>query len=131
MLGPVGTVLTLALLALCAGELFIRIRSLDHQAHSSSHGNTETRIMEPSARLSPTGELVGFMATSRLLEQWRFSEEELSCGDPHCRLAAVQLRALILDELSRRDPAGVQRWVMEDGVGLPPRHLENGREEAT
>jgi hypothetical protein len=71
------------------------------------------------------------MATSRLLEQWHSSEEGLYCGDPHRRLAAVQLRALVLDELSRRDPAGVERWVMEDGVGLPPRHVENGREEAT
>ena len=129
MLGAVGTVLTLALLALCAGEIFIRIR--DHQAHSSTHGGTERGIMERSVSLSPTGELVGSMATSRLLEQWHTSEEELYCGDPYRRLAAVQLRALILDELSRRDPAGVERWVMEDGVGLPPRHVENGREEAT
>jgi hypothetical protein len=131
MLGAVGTVLTLALLALCAGELFIRMWSLEHQAQSSSHGDTETRIMEPSVSLSPTGELAGFMATSRLLEQWQSSEEELYGGDPHRRLAAVQLRALILDELSRRDPARIERWVIEDGEGLPPRHLDNGRGEAT
>jgi hypothetical protein len=131
MLGAVGRGLTLALLALCAGEITIRIRSWDHQAHLSTQGGTDMGTMAPSVGLSPTGELMGSMVTSRLLEQWHSSEEELYGGDPHRRLAAVQLRALLLDELSRRDPAGIERWVMDDGVGPPPQDLENGREEAT
>jgi hypothetical protein len=30
---------------------------------------------------------------------------------------------LLLEEMSRRDPAGIERWLQEGAGGLPDRHI--------
>jgi hypothetical protein len=58
-----------------------------------------------------------------LLREWRASALRLGPDvDPGTRAAAVELRALLIDELSRRDPAGVERWLRAGGSDPDP-HL--------
>lgn len=61
-----------------------------------------------------------------LLEQWRQAAPEIGPdADPEVRIAAAELRSLLLDELSRRDPAGVEQW-LHAGAGDPGRYLRPG-----
>jgi hypothetical protein len=67
--------------------------------------------------------VVASLPTDRLLSAWGTTEEVLrwrpAAGD---RAAAVALRAALLDELARRDPEGVERW-LRVGDGPPDRHI--------
>ena len=58
-------------------------------------------------------ELVTVLPTARLLDEWRATEELLR--RPGQRAVAAELRALLLDELARRDSAAVGRWLAEGG----------------
>jgi hypothetical protein len=58
-----------------------------------------------------------------LLDEWRATETVLQAQlDGPDRNATVQIRGLLLDELTRRDPVGVHRW-LEDGGRSPERHI--------
>jgi hypothetical protein len=58
-----------------------------------------------------------------LLREWGDSADLLGPDvDPATRVAAAELRALLIDELSRRDPAGVERW-LRTGDSRPDQHL--------
>lgn len=58
-----------------------------------------------------------------LLREWRESGARLGPDtDAGTRAAAAELRALLLDELARRDPEAVERW-LRTGGGDPDQHL--------
>lgn len=63
------------------------------------------------------------LSVETLLREWRTSADSLGPdADPGTRMAAAELRAMLIDELSRRDPAAVERW-LRTGGGDPAQYL--------
>jgi hypothetical protein len=61
-------------------------------------------------------ELFPSLPTGHLLRAWRVTEEALQDGSAGPdRARAVQVRAVLLEELTRRDPGGVARWIRSGG----------------
>jgi hypothetical protein len=61
-----------------------------------------------------------------LLREWRTSADLLRPDvEPATRSAAAELRALLLDELSRRDPEAVEEWLRTGGAD-PDQYLPRG-----
>ncbi len=95
-LGAAGAALFLGLLLV--GSLVLEDRLA--AAPDAGGGRDDTALRELLPRLS----------TTYLLEEWHASEALLGSVDDHG--TAVHVRALLLDELTRRDPAGVQDWLI-------------------
>lgn len=72
-------------------------------------------------------ELLAVLPTEQLLEEWRASEE--LCGSPADRAMTVELRAHLIEELSRRDPEGVSGW-LATGDSSPESHIRADRGRA-
>lgn len=70
-----------------------------------------------------TGALLALLPLDMLLAEWR-----AACA-PSAPTGAAALRTRILDELSRRDPSGVQRWLDAGAAGPLEPHLR-GRDRA-
>lgn len=71
------------------------------------------------------------LPTSMLLPEWRAAGQLLRPGtDPDRRAQAVLVRTLVLEELSRRDPVGVARWLSEGDEDAPEPFL-GGDSDAT
>lgn len=74
----------------------------------------------PGADAALLCELVRGLPTSSLLDEWRSSEAVLHETDDAARhVAATEIRTLVLEEMTRRDPDGVDRWLRE-GANDPP-----------
>jgi hypothetical protein len=72
------------------------------------------------------GELISAVPLSALLAEWRLTEAVLAeATDPDDRAAASSARELLLDEMTRRDPAGVRRWLQDGAHASPDRHLRD------
>lgn len=66
------------------------------------------------------------LSVQTLLREWRESGARLGPDtDAATRAAAAELRALLLDELTRRDPEAVERWLRTGGED-PHLHLPGG-----
>jgi len=107
LLGPAGLAFGLLLLALAG------IATADQvDAYLTAGAGAADRAAAIPAETAGTHEApaLAAMSTSALTRQWE------TCGGD---LDGVQLRADILDELERRDPAGVERWI-RDGVAASP-----------
>jgi hypothetical protein len=114
-LGVVGAMLTVALVLIGA---LVLMGALGDGCRDDATPSS------PGADATLLSELVRGLPTSTLLEEWQSSEAVLDdTTDPESRAAAIQLRALLLEEMSRRDPAGVARWLQEGAGGLPDRHI--------
>jgi MFS family permease len=114
-LGVVGGVLTVVLVLLGALVLMGRVIDLCRSDAVSNCAGTDVLLLR---------ELVRGLPTPALLEEWRSAEAVLDeATDPGRRAAAIQLRVLLLEEMSRRDPAGIERWLQEGAGGLPDRHI--------
>jgi len=75
-------------------------------------------------------QFIQVLPTSMLLREWRSAGEHLWPGaNPGRRAAAVLVRNLLLEELSRRDPEGVARWLSDGDEEAPERYL--GDSDAT
>lgn len=62
------------------------------------------------------------LSTAVLLQEWKATQQECDSGTGAAeRARAVRLRALLLDELYRRDPVAVQRWLISTDWSLGPR----------
>lgn len=64
------------------------------------------------------GTVLGVLPTRELVREWRASEALLRSS--RHRGQAAELRGLLLDELARRDPAGVARWLSAGGASPDP-----------
>lgn len=64
--------------------------------------------------------LLPVLRTAQLLAEWEATENLLS--SPRHHAVAAEIRALLLDELSRRDPAGVAAWLAA-GRASPQRYI--------
>ena len=69
-------------------------------------------------------ELLRRLPTADLLEEWQASGDLLRSPEERARAAGV--RALLLDELSRRDPGGVAGWLAA-GSPSPDPHIRADR----
>jgi len=67
-------------------------------------------------------ELLPLLPTADLLVEWRASEDLLR--SPSDRASAAGIRALLLDELSHRDPGGVAGW-LEAGGSAPDAYIRS------
>ncbi|SFK60300.1 hypothetical protein [Geodermatophilus ruber] len=111
-LGVFGPWVLLALLACILVLLTDRLTG-----PGNSTGNDLTQLARSVPRL-PTGALIS---------SWQESSAALGAAtDPARQERVVHLRGVLLDELSRRDPAGVERW-LESGDDAPQEHLGTGR----
>lgn len=113
LLGPVGAALSLGLLVTAAARL-----PADPWAASSPADVTLDEVAGLGAGLHR-------LPSAALLEHWQRTADVVSPGaGPELRAAVSELRSRLLDELSRRDPAGVERWLRSGGD--PARHLATG-----
>ena len=62
------------------------------------------------------------MPTDVLLDEWHVTQRRLASG-AEGTLWEVQLRDLLIDELSTRDPSGTARWLSGGIVEAPGRHI--------
>jgi hypothetical protein len=83
--------------------------------------NDETGMDEGELRL-----FIGALPTSLLLREWRRTGERLRPGkDPQQHLRAIRLRTMLLEELSRRDPAGVDLWLNAGDNDAPDQYVRD------
>jgi uncharacterized membrane protein YphA (DoxX/SURF4 family) len=106
-LGPAGLVLGLLLLALAAIATAEQVGAL-LTAEAGEAGRAAATPAETAG--THDAPALAALPTSTLTRQWG------ACGGD---LDGVQLRADIIDELERRDPFGVERWI-RDGVAASP-----------
>jgi hypothetical protein len=72
------------------------------------------------------------LPTSMLLREWRSAGEHVQPGaDPDRRAGAVLVRTVLLEELSRRDPVGVARWLSEGDEDAPEQYLRGDSDATT
>jgi hypothetical protein len=119
-LGTTGAVLTMIVITTGAVSVAGRLTELCRDDEVSRPTAQDTRVL---------GELIGAVPMSTLLEEWRLSEAVLATAtDPDERSAASLAREMLLDEMTRRDPAGVRRWLQDDAAASPDRHLRDDAE---
>ncbi|MCA0143626.1 hypothetical protein [Blastococcus sp. LR1] len=63
----------------------------------------------PIRDVTELGALLGTLSTDELVREWLVTEDHLRSA--RHRGPAAEVRALLLDELARRDPAGVSAWL--------------------
>jgi hypothetical protein len=69
-------------------------------------------------------QLLRVLPTSMLLSEWHSGCEYVHSAKAHeARIHAAQVRGLLLEELSRRDPAGVGRWLSEGDEERPEQYV--------
>ena len=74
-----------------------------------------------AARLA---EVLSRMPTGTLVNRWRATGAVLrSTDDPGERCLAAEVRAVLLDEMARRDPDGVARWLTEGDEDFPDQYI--------
>jgi hypothetical protein len=84
-------------------------------------GLSRTLLRSPAEALH---EVAGELSLTDLCEQWRRTEEAVGPGGgPAERAAALEVRAVLLEELAHRDPGGFARWVREGAEDPPDRWL--------
>lgn len=121
-LGTAGAVLTMVVVVTGAVLLGGWLTALCREDEVARSTVQDTKVL---------GELIGAVPMSALLEEWRLSEAVLAtASDPDERAAAALARELLLDEMARRDPAGVRRWLQDGAAASPDRHLRDDAEPA-
>lgn len=81
-----------------------------------------------SPRLAPLRQVLQTMSLDALLHEWRALEHGAGIpSDARHTRAAVPVRALLLDELERRDRVGFRQWLEEGAVDPPGVHLREDR----
>ena len=121
LLGVVGgglAVVSLGLLAVLAADSIARLDAAPRERPPS------TGLSDPED--AELRRLLHALPGDLLFEEWRASHGFIAGrqGGPQYA-AAVRLRELLLDEMDRRDPDGVERW-LDDGAWLPPEHQIRG-----
>jgi hypothetical protein len=82
------------------------------------------RETAPDLDVDELQQFLEVLPTSMLLREWRVAGEHVQPGsDGNRRAEAVLVRTLLLEELSRRDPVGVARWLSEGDEEAPEQYL--------
>ena len=131
VLGPLGLAVLVVLLALAAVGCVARAGGLRSRPRPRLHVVTGPDAAGGAPLTTwPASSFVCLLPTVRLLEEWRSSRAQLCGGDPARRLEAVELRAELIEELARRHPDAVDRWLMEGGDQDPARYIGDDRDLA-
>lgn len=91
------------------------------------------RRLLPGVRQAPRSLSRGAVSTRHLCREWHESYVSLrNAPTPAARLRIVIARQRCLDELERRDPAGLQAWLASaaSAGGDPGRFLTDGRSDS-
>lgn len=113
LLGPAGAVLTMALLVTAASRLPEDIAGPDPVPVLP----VDVAALRAELRHIPSPVLLDHWHRTARLLRGRLGPDALA--------AVTGLRSSLLDELARRDPAGVERWLRSGGDD-PRRHLTSG-----
>jgi hypothetical protein len=77
-------------------------------------------------------ELLRVMSLDTVLSEWRALGHGVGLpSGQHHRPDVSQLRALLLDEMQRRDPAGFRRWLDDGAEDDPAEHIDGDQDLAT
>lgn len=86
----------------------------------------DPQVRLPAADEDAVRELLRALPLDLLCAEWVATGRGLSAGRPGGRSStAAHLRELLLDELERRDPAGVARWLHDAPDAPPDRYLRD------
>jgi len=81
-------------------------------------------VAAPDLDLEELRQFLEVLPTSMLLREWRSTGAHVQPGaNPEGRAGAVLVRTVLLEELSRRDPAGVARWLSGGDEDAPEQYL--------
>jgi MFS family permease len=113
-LGPAGGGVAVALMGLCVVVVSSWIAETCDPSDWAETGMDVDQLQQ----------FIHVLPTSMLLREWRATGEHLQPGaDLYRRAQAVQVRTLLMEELSRRDPVGVGRWLSEGDEDAPERYV--------
>jgi hypothetical protein len=116
VLGEAAAVVVVALLALAA----LWASDVVAEAPETSEGIAARRDLGTVRRVADE------LSVDGLLREWRIAAARLGPQvHPEARAAAVEIRALVIDQLARRDPAGLEHW-LHHGDGDPDRYVVGG-----
>jgi hypothetical protein len=104
-LGSVGVVVSVVLVALCVLVAVPAASSVAQEAW-------RPYLVAPQGGDRQCEDVAG-MSTTRLWQEWRSAHPRLHADEPRRALSALQRRASVLEELCRRDPTLVERWLEE------------------
>jgi hypothetical protein len=122
LLGPGGAFVVPVLVVL--GSLWVLESAADDRACDMGDVAAARRDLTVLRRALPE------VSVDALVREWRYTTDRLRPEvHPDVRAVAAELRSLLIDELTRRDPAGVERWLRAGG-GDPGDHLAGGAEPA-
>jgi hypothetical protein len=115
-LGPAGGVLLVAILV--QGAAWLVEQGVDAPERTAAEA-----ARQQAARVR---RVIGDLTVEALVTEWRAAGDRLrASSDPEVRALAAEVRSLLFDELSRRDPAGVEHW-LGSGGGDPGGHVSGG-----
>ncbi|MCZ2813004.1 hypothetical protein O2W15_16335 [Modestobacter sp. VKM Ac-2979] len=110
LLGPSGAWLVIGMVLMAATVVASWIAECD---------SAPLPLSDPR-RVAALRDFVSVLPTEALIREWRATVAPLQVAtDPQERAALVRVRGLVLDELVRRDPEAVARW-LEDGGPADP-----------
>ena len=121
-LGGIGAVVALVLVVL--GCIVVGDWIVEHSSASD-------RVAGVGMDVEQLERMLHVLPTSALLREWRTAGEHMRTGaDPDRRGEAIVIRGLLLEELSRRDPVGVDRW-LEGEEDAPEQYLRGDSDAAS
>ena len=116
VIGPAGGVLLVATLMLGAVWLVERVVDAPERSTAEAARRDAARVKR----------VVGDLTVESLVTEWRAAGDRLrSTSDPEVRAVTAEIRSLLFEELTRRDPAGVEHW-LGSGGGDPGGHVSGG-----
>lgn len=127
VLGGVGAVMTLALVLVAAVDLWARVRATSHDVPVAgrpvSAAGNEPRTQNDGA----LRELLSTMSLRDLFDEWHGTQvhDGLLPTSPELAGARLKIRRLLIDELRRRDPSGVDRWLAEAPAQGPENYVDD------
>ncbi|GAA4751321.1 hypothetical protein GCM10023328_37880 [Modestobacter marinus] len=118
LLGPTGSWVVIGMVLLAATVVGCWIADWD---------SAPLTVADPR-RVAVLRDFVGVLPTEALVREWWATCAPLQATtDPQERAALVRVRGLILDELVRRDPDAMARWLGEGGPADPGTDLPRQR----
>ena len=124
--GQVVGVLVFALATVVATSRLNALTAAELRAASSPHGSDGHIPDAGPGDGQSLQELLRSVPLEVLFTEWQAAQER-TAGRSCSRHAApgVQARALLLDELERRDPVGFSSWLEEGAVAPPEHHIHD------
>lgn len=115
VLGWAGTVMTLTLALLAAVHLWTRVKVTGHDLPPAGRPLVAARDEPPGRTDAPLLELLSAMSLSDLFDEWHGTQihDGALPEFPELSTERLRIRRLLIDELRRRDPSGVDRWLTE------------------